>query len=49
MMQKDEHKKQNKSVNGSCVSSSCRHKATELERQLEEFTNQYLQPGHRRH
>uniref|UniRef100_A0A3P8W9C9 Mitofusin 1b n=1 Tax=Cynoglossus semilaevis TaxID=244447 RepID=A0A3P8W9C9_CYNSE len=42
-------KKPPKSVNGSCVSSSCRHKATELERQLEEFTNQYLQPGHRRH
>ncbi|XP_008328166.1 mitofusin-1b [Cynoglossus semilaevis] len=30
-------------------SKSLRHKATELERQLEEFTNQYLQPGHRRH
>lgn len=42
-------KKKPKSVNGSCVSSSCRHKATELERLLEEFTNQYLQPGHRRH
>lgn len=27
-----------------CVFVLCRHKATELEKQLEEFTNQYLQP-----
>lgn len=27
-----------------CVCFLCRHKATALEKQLEEFTNQYLQP-----